>query len=79
MDENISLGSFGNVDISFVQGIAKVNLTVASSNIVQASISCDAGALIDALFAAIEAKSSSGAVVVEKSVQAVIKQAVLAL
>lgn len=83
MEKDVALGSVGSLAISFGGGKATVSLGVsapanslgfsASANV---SASEDAMALVDKLFAAIEAASPAGAVVIEESVKAVIKAAV---
>lgn len=86
MEKDIGLGSVGGVKLSFSGGKATVSVSASESVlegavVVQASASgvVSAAALIDMLFAEIEAKSPVGVVAIEETVKAIVKNAVLAI
>lgn len=83
MEQDIKLGSVGDLDISFAGGKASVKVSVAaaleaaglavSGDVV---VSLDASALVDKLFAAIEKASPAGVVPFEEGAKAALKDAV---
>lgn len=82
MEKDVALGKVGSLDLSFSGGKASVNVQVAvpeASLTSQVSIVVDAGALIDAVFVAIEKASPVGAKPIEESVKAIVKAAIVAL
>lgn len=86
MEKGIALGSVGGVKLSLGGGKASVSVSASESIldgavVVQASASgvISAGALVDMLFAEIEAKSPAGVVAIEETVKAIVKNAVLAI
>lgn len=82
MEKDVALGSVGSLDLSISGGKASVVLAAAvpqaalSANV---SVVMDASALVDKLFAAIEAASPAGAVPIEEGVKNILKAAVAAL
>ena len=82
MEKDIKLGNIGDLDLSFSGGKAKVEVSVnveAAALSVGATVSMDAGQLIDKMFSAIEKASPAGAQPIEESVKLIIKAAVAAL
>lgn len=77
MEKDIVLGKFGSFDLSFVGGKAQASLVGVGGLTITASD--DAGALLDFLFALIEAHSPAGAVPIEEVVKVSMKTAIAAL
>lgn len=83
MENDVKLGELGDLDLKLENGKASVTLKVskeipgaALKSKAEVSIEMDASALLDKLFAAIEAKSPAGAVVIEEGVKMILKAAV---
>lgn len=86
MEKDVKIGNVGDLDLSISGGKALVKVSVGAESAAaglavkaELSASLDAGALVDKLFAAIEAASPAGAVPIEEGVKAIVKAAVLAV
>lgn len=83
MEKELVQGSLGDIKVTLSGGKAKLEAQGALPGGVGvtagAFLECDASALLDKIFAEIEAKSPAGAVPLEEAVKLVIKQAVAAL
>lgn len=86
MEKDIEVGKLGAVKLSLGAGKAVLSIAVgdsAAQNAVvvsaSASASIDAGALVDMLFAEIEAKSPAGAKPIEDLVKLAVKNAILSI
>lgn len=86
MDQDVKLGEVGDIKIELAGGKAVISIEV-KKGLLEGGIALQAGAsaiiessaLVDLLFAAIEAKSPAGIVPIEETVKAIVKNAVMAI
>lgn len=78
MEQDVKLGTAGDLDIKLVAGKASLTLTLPAAE-TSVTVATDASALVAKLFAAIEAASPAGAQPIEEGVKAVVLAAVAAL
>lgn len=82
MEQDVKLGSVGDLDLKLSGGKASLMLSAAlpaAAASASVGVVIDAGVLVDKLFAAVEAASPPGVAPIEESVKAVVKAAVMAL
>lgn len=83
VDKEIKLGSIGKVELDFSHGKAHISISAVAPGDLGVEggsfVKCDAEKLIVALFAAIEAKSPPGAVMIEEVVKNLVITAVKAI
>lgn len=86
MEKDIALGSVAELKLVLEKGKAVVSIGANKSALDGAvsfesatSVSADAGAFVDMLFAAIEKASPAGVAPLEETVKALVKSAVMAI
>lgn len=80
MEKDIALGAYLDLELAIHSGVASLGLKTTTAGPISANlaVSLDAEALVDKLFAAIEAALPAGAVPIEESVKLLVKNAVKA-